>query len=219
MLAKWRRFVIVPGLLAMLAVACSPDGGPDSESLIGPEPVAAADTTGDPQALLWWLWPRRDRDSDREEYTLIREELSLGGLLSDVLSLKVTKLIGYEGGELTLAGHTLTVPRGAVRSPTLFVLELLPTGYIEVDLTAMQLLNRLLGGLLNVTEFRRDPVIEMTYSRATNLPEDLDRLLIVYAPGLLGYRDLEPLESEVDEERQVVRAKLPHFSRFCMAAN
>src|SRR5688572_7485723 len=59
------------------------------------------------------------------EYTLANDPL-LSGLLSQPLS--ITGLLGTVGGTLDVLGHTLHVPKGAVKQKTLFSVLALPGG-------------------------------------------------------------------------------------------
>lgn len=144
-------------------------------------------------------------------YTLVRDPI-----LSGVPSLQLSEVIGVSGGTISLLGHTLTVPPGAVNQPSVFTLLVLPTGYVEVDLTAT--VSGLLGNLLNIGAqgFSTPVPVTLSYSRATNVknPEDLT---VVYLPGLLGYRNIQPVPSQVDTVNKTVTAELRHFSRYALA--
>jgi hypothetical protein len=56
-------------------------------------------------------------------YTLVHDVLPL-----PVPNLNVSSLIGIGGGSISVLGHTLTVPSGAVTSPTLFTMIALTDG-------------------------------------------------------------------------------------------
>lgn len=187
----WRKLAVLPGLLlALLVASCEQSLAPTPDAVSGPVVATVVE------------------DADGHDYTLIEEWLP-----TDLATLRLSKLIGIEGGSIHLAGHTLTVPAFAVRQPTVFLVTLASLGgYVEVDLTAVTLLG------LRVTQFNRPLTLSLTYARGANLPEDRQKLLIVHVPGLVGYGTVEPLESEVDETGNVVRAKLYHFSRYCLAA-
>ena len=138
-------------------------------------------------------------------------------LLPGILQAVSTNgIIGVNGGEITLLGHTLTVPAGAVSHPTVFTLTVLPTGYVEVNLTAT--LTSVLGLVLNVggDGFLEPVPVSLSYARATNVT-DPSKLTIVHVPGLLGYRNMEPVPSQVDTVHKTVHANLEHFSRYSLA--
>src|SRR5688572_27410912 len=69
-----------------------------------------------------------------QEYTLVEGTLPLG-----LPSLEVARLIGVTGGSLSLAGHSITIPAGAVRTPTLFIMTLGTSGFVNVELTAVRI--------------------------------------------------------------------------------
>lgn len=185
------------------ALSCAP--GDRRESPLAPDNGAATPTA--PSDLLGLLPPPPPTSS---EYTLIEERAPR--LLE---TLEVSGVIGIFGGKLSLAGHALTVPYGAVTLPTVFTLRLLPTGYIEVELEAV--LTSLLGRTINVGEegFRKPVPVTLTYVRATNVtdPSRL-RIMRVKADG-----NHEILPSTVDTQDKTVTAELDHFSRYCMVAN
>jgi len=149
-----------------------------------------------------------------ETYTLIRSK----PLISLPLQLQVTDLISLNGGSITLLGHTLAVPAGAVTSPTLFTMLLGLNGYIEVNLEALS--PSLLGGLLNIGGhgFRRPVRVTLSYANAADVV-DPSRLVIVHLPGLWGYETAEPVPTTVDPVRKTVTAELDHFSRYAIASN
>lgn len=145
------------------------------------------------------------------DYVLIE-----GAIPSSILDLEVSKLIGPDGGSLSLAGHSIDVPAGAVDGVTLFTLTLLTNGYVEVELSAV--LNGLLGGLLDVGEegFGEETVaLTLTYAWATNVEDPGDLVIL----RMLEDGKVEPLATTVDETGKTVTAELEHFSRYCMASN
>lgn len=144
-------------------------------------------------------------------YTLVNDPLPLSLSPSELIS---TKLIGLTGGSISLLGHSITVPYGAVATPTFFTIAVLPTGYVEVQLLALA--PSLFGSLVNVGEngFKKPVTLTLTYSRSTqNL--DPSRLLILYVDG----SEQEPVPSVVDPVAKTVSAQLQHFSKYCMASN
>lgn len=123
-------------------------------------------------------------------------------------------VIGVEGGSLSLAGHTLVVPTGAVSQPTLFTMAPLANGLIEVDLGAVRTTGH--GELVDVGEEGFPPGrrvrLTLSYAGATGV-DDPRRLLVVHR------RDdgvLVPLDSRVDEASRTVAVELEHFSRYCI---
>lgn len=116
------------------------------------------------------------------------------------------------GGELTLLGHTLTVPAGAIDRPTMFVMSVLAGTTIQVELIAYDpdLYNDVGGKGFNV------PVqLALSYAGA-GADFDPATATIVHIETD-GSRVVVP--STVDAENQVVRAELKHFSRYGLCSN
>lgn len=178
-------------LLAMaVALSCSPDRGEQASPLTpldGPR-VEAAATAG---------------------YYRITENLP-----DQVPSLELSRVIGLLGGKVTVAGHTLTVPVGAVSVPTLFTVRAMNNGYIELELTA---LTDGLSGIINIGEsgFQEPVTVTMTYSRATNVT-DPARLKVM---RLKANGRHEILPTTVSPTGLTISAKLDHFSRYCMISD
>lgn len=128
--------------------------------------------------------------------------------------LSIAAWVGKEGGTLTILGHTLTVPAGSVLQPTLFTMQVLPSGQVELHFTALA--ESLLGRILNVGTqgFEKPVVVTLTYERSTNI-SDPTKLIVLREKGLFGRP--EPLPSRVDLENKTVTARLDHFSRYFVA--
>jgi hypothetical protein len=146
---------------------------------------------------------------DNREYTLVEGTIPPG-----LPSLQVSDVIGVLGGSISLAGHTITVPAGAVPRPTLFIMTLRTNGYVAVDLRAYRL------GFFRIIDVGSDGFangatvkLSLTYSWATNVT-DPTQLRIVRR---LGGGNVEVLESHVDTDAQVVETELDHFSGYAMA--
>ena len=123
-------------------------------------------------------------------------------------------VFGVLGGVLSVGGHSVTVPQGAVLEPTLFTMLTPSTPVIDVELNA--LVPGVLRGLLRTLVLFRNPVtLELSYANARG-DIDPDRLVIV---RLLGDDRYEILPTQVDKRRQVIRAELDHFSKYAMASN
>ncbi|HEY8468704.1 MAG TPA: hypothetical protein VIL18_03630 [Longimicrobiales bacterium] len=194
-----RLRVVLALALGFVLAACNGDDtivGPEtspqaSPQIPAPQPVVATDPYGN-------------------TYTII-EGPPLG------FPLQLTKLISVQGGTISLLGHTLVVPKGAVTSPTLFTMLVGLNGKVEVHLTALV---PTLFNLLNIGEqgFRKPVRLTLSYAHARNV-QDPNDLVIVYVPGLLGYNRVEPLPTTVDTVRKTVTAELDHFSRYALATN
>lgn len=148
-------------------------------------------------------------------YTLLEDRIP-----SEIADLDVSKLIGVDGGQISLAGHTITVPAGAVEVPTLFTITLKTTGYVDVDLSAT--VTDLLGNVIDVGEkgFAKPVTLTLTFARSPNAPSDADEMKDIKVLRMLGDThddDHEALETEVDSETRTASAKLDHFSGYCLA--
>jgi hypothetical protein len=146
---------------------------------------------------------------------LVRERTTL----PDVLSL--THLIGVNGGTVQLAGHALELPAGALLQPTLVTLRIVPSGYIEMEATAVT--SGLLGRVINIGArgFEKPVKLHLTYVRAVDLAsQDEARLTILKKVG--GYDNVANfirIESTVDTQRRIVTAELDNFSGYMMAVD
>jgi len=207
--ATFRRSGLTALLLALSFISCD-HAGPAQD------PVAPTESVGEPQQLLGLFEPRtvraRDEDGVIREYELVREPI----LNLDLSDLRVSQVIGLEGGTLTLLGHTLTVPRGAVDEPALFTLLVLPSGYVSVELTALT--GSLLGGLIDLGSggFLTPVQVELSYSRARGVEDPDDLVILRMNPRGLRYVH-QALPSDTDESTRTVEAWLDHFSAYCMA--
>lgn len=139
-------------------------------------------------------------------------------LVSDPLSITLpnlvaAKLIGPAGGSISLNGHSIVVPSGAVSLPTLFTMVALTEGHIAVDLSAVAWL---LGRLIDVGErgFSKQVTLTLSYANATGIT-DPSKLRIVHVNGSQS----EVLPTTVDTVNKTATAKLDHFSRYCLATN
>lgn len=157
-------------------------------------------------------------DEDGESaaaYTLVE-----GRIPSEISDLQVSQLIGVEGGVLNLAGHTLSVPVGAVDQPTLFTMTLVTNGYVEVDLSAT--VTDLLGTVIDVGEqgFNVPVTLSLTYAWASNVEKEEDgKLFILRLLGEYESQEHEELESSVEVKGKDVTVLLDHFSKYCLASS
>lgn len=144
-------------------------------------------------------------------YTLANDNL-LRALLTQPLQLN--QIIGVNGGTISVLGHSLIVPPGAVSQPTIFAINVLPSGYVEVHLTAT--LTDLLRGILNIGSqgFDEPVTVKLSYARSTNI-KDPSKLIVLRAKGTNGLP--QPMPSTVDTVNKTVTADLDHFSRYFIA--
>ena len=197
MLRSLKKLALLP-ILLLAITACDPTDGGDA--------LTTAPSSPDP--LLGSLLG----GSSVQNYTLLRDPL-LPGIVG---SVSTGSLIGFNGGSISLLGHTVTVPVGAVTQPTLFTIVVLPTGYVEVDLTAT--LTSALGSVFDVGAkgFLKPVPVSLTYSRATNVT-DPSRIKVLRVKSLIGYGTYEVMPTTVNTTAKTANTKLDHFSRYTLA--
>lgn len=213
-------------LLALAVLSCAPDSRTDS--VFGPEttPVeqqdaARADSASPAEQAE--LTPLDASQILAQGYTLIEEPAvapvrTLFGWLVQTVQATLAKLIGLDGGVLSLLGHVLAVPQGAVSEPTIFSMTVLQQGYVEVDLTATP--KSLLGRLFfwrkpEPVQFNVPVAISLSYARATNVTDPSRLKIMRLNPD--GRHEIMP--STVNPVTKMVTAELDHFSRYCMVAD
>jgi hypothetical protein len=194
------KLLSLPAFLALLLFSsCEPGRAPVSEVPTAPRFEEASGSEGS------------------ATYKLIE-----GRIPSEIADLQVSKLIGIDGGSLNLAGHTLTVPAGAVEQPTLFTMTLVTNGYVEVDLSATA--TDLLGNVIDVGSQGfpkgKEPTLSLTYAWASNVEKGEEgKLLILRMHGEYHSDEHEELESAVETDSKDVSVVLDHFSKYCVASN
>lgn len=190
---------LMPALAAAILLSLA-SAGCESTSQLAPTPEAPQSAIIQSQAGV--------------EYTLLEDRIP-----SEILDLDVSKLIGLSGGQISLAGHTLTVPAGAVSVPTVFTLTLRTTGYIDVDASA--LVTSLLGKVINVGEkgFNKPVKLTLSYARSPNAPADPSGITVLRMLGSSHADPHQPLSTTVDAQAKTATAYLDHFSGYCLADN
>ena len=119
-------------------------------------------------------------------------------------------LIGSAGGSITVNGHTLKVPAGAVGQSTWFMLKVVASNAVHVDLKAW----RAADGQ-PVTQFPIVPV-KLTLD-ASGLGQVDPGLLIVYLRDDTYDGRKEAVPSTVDLNAGTVTGYLTHFSSYALA--
>lgn len=197
-----RALTVLALLLVGLVAAC--DVGEQGRTPLSPDAITPA---------------REDSETDGEEDgTLATEESSSG-------ATRAAAWIGSGGGSLTLDGHTIVVPEGAVGGPLCFTMELGTGDYVDVDLHAWEMEDsdgcKVEGdgeeeeswdGTLWTGTFAEPVVLSLTYSRVTNADDPSD-LVVAWQKSAT---DVDLLPSSVDSEQEVVSAELDHFSMYAL---
>lgn len=131
--------------------------------------------------------------------------------------------IGYWGGTLSLGGHTLTVPRGAVSDWTRFVMSDPDPLYIGVSLTATSCSNEacLTRGSQNdvgAAGFAKPLDLKLSYAKALFVP-DANLLVVVHVTGEYPRVVLDPQPTTIDQVSRTITGSVSHFSRYAIGSN
>jgi hypothetical protein len=121
----------------------------------------------------------------------------------------VEKTIDILGGELTLDGHSVTLPVGAVTVPTTIKLTVPASNYVEVDVTA--------NGLEHF-EFNEPVNIVISYQRCTRSNLANKTLTAWYIDGATKTL-IEKMNSTDDRANMRVSFPTDHFSEYSVATN
>ena len=140
----------------------------------------------------------------------------LGSILTgpDANGTKATAWIGSDGGTIKTAAYTLTVPRGAVKTNTQFVIEPANDGTYTVNLAAYE--KRLLG-MVSVGEkgFAKPVLLTISYANASGVT-NAKKIAIIYIESATS---VKLQNSSVDTRDKDVTAALSHYSKYAMVQN
>lgn len=126
-------------------------------------------------------------------------------------------VVDFRGGYLRAGDHSITIPALAVLRPTLFRIEVLDNGFIEVDLRAYE---RDATGAWTVdvgpAGFRKPIKLVLSYAGAENADDAAP--FIVYAPnGALGGGYVRQ-PGNADPRNRWITGYLSHFSLYLGAS-
>ena len=140
----------------------------------------------------------------------------LGNILSgpDANGSAASAWIDSNGGTVKTAAYTLTVPRGAVKAKTQFVIQPLNDGTYTVELEAYQ---KTLFGTTSVGEkgFAKPVLLTISYAKAEGVT-NTKKLGIIY---IASPTKVELQKTTVDTQDKDVTAQLSHFSKYAMVQN
>lgn len=151
----------------------------------------------------------------------------VGGVVGGVLKLVGVILTGPDangeakyawidsnGGTITTAAYTLTVPRGAVGTRTKFVVAPVNDGSYTLQLDAYE---QGLLGLVNVGPrgFKKPVLLTISWANANGVT-NAKQIGIVF---LKSATEVEAQNSTVDTRDKDVTASLSHFSKYAMVQN
>jgi hypothetical protein len=120
-------------------------------------------------------------------------------------------LIMPTGGSISVEGHTLRVPAGAISQPTWFSMRIVEAAVVHVRLHAW----RALDGVA-VTQFPNAPV-QLTLNASHLEKLDPTGLVIVYLRDGTYEGAREPIPSTVNTSNWTVTGYLSHFSSYALA--
>lgn len=181
------KLSLMPFLALALALgACESVGGPDG--MMGPE---VASPSAD------WLEVGGDSDV---RYRIVREDDAARGT--------ATGIIGSGGGKLSLGGHELLVPAGAVSGPTTFTMTKLDDE-LQVRLTATQLTLNDVGSRGFAVPVR----LVLNFARAKEEIADPSKLRIFW---LKHDGSFETQSTQVDIVGKRAVGYLNHFSDYAL---
>lgn len=140
----------------------------------------------------------------------------VGGILTgpDANGAEQYAWIDSDGGSISTAAYTLTVPRGAVGTRTKFVISPANDGSYTINLEAYE---QGLLGLVNVGKrgFKKPVLLTISYNNARGVTNE-KKIGIVYlaTPDMV---EVQP--TVVDTRDNDVTAQLSHFSKYAMIQN
>lgn len=122
-------------------------------------------------------------------------------------TLSVTDTLGLLGGTVTLDGHAITLPYGAVAFPTELTLTAPAGQYVELDIRAND---------LESFEFQEPVSIRISYDRCTR-NNTADDLLTAWYIDSATKALLEDMGGTDDKEARNVTFSTDHLSAFAIA--
>jgi hypothetical protein len=123
-------------------------------------------------------------------------------------------VIGPEGGSIGTDGFFLTVPRGAVKEPTVFNFRSANTGYVAVVLTATSPGSPTVNDV-GAAGFPIPLTLSLSYEPAGGMPK-WSRLVVAW---VRPDGSLEPVPSGFNPVLRVIVGKIDHFSQFTLAGS
>jgi hypothetical protein len=129
-------------------------------------------------------------------------------------SFSMEAVIGPEGGSLGANGFYLSVPRGAVKQPTVFHFRSANTGYVAVVLTATSPGSRTVNDV-GAAGFPIPLTLSLSYEPAGGMPKWARMVVAWVRPD----GSLQPVPSGFNPVQRVIVGKIDHFSQFTLAGS
>lgn len=191
MTRNWKQIGLMPLLAAALWLAgCSDQGSPLA-------PVQQPVAQGPSESL-----------SLKDDLAAIME-----GEAPDLSARSNEAIIGPQGGVLYVSLHYLYVPKGAVKKPTLFRMELPTDGRIGASLTATSVGSSKTNDV-GSSGFKKPVYLTFSYAYATNPPSNPEQLKIFWEKKN-GRLEAQP--TTVHPWWKAATGELRHFSDYILA--
>lgn len=136
----------------------------------------------------------------------------LAKMAGSIPVFRVEEVIGADGGEMGVPGYRLVVPRGAVSRPTLFTLQSVNNGYLEVRLTATSA-GSATHNDAGQAGFAVPVALSITYEPAGGLRSWLGLVVAWVRPD----GALDPVPTFINPAAKTLTGKLGHFSQYVVA--
>jgi hypothetical protein len=149
-----------------------------------------------------------------EAPSLARNRGELQKVAAPMPSFSLKAVIGREGGSLGVPGYTLTVPRGAVSAPTLFTFASVPSGNVEVHLTATSLDSKVRNDV-GAAGFTLPVILSFPCETAGGMPA-WSRLVIVRVEADGTFTRMP---STFNPVARVISGRLSSFSQYALATD
>ena len=122
--------------------------------------------------------------------------------------------IGAEGGTITTAAYTLTIPANAVTQSTRFEIEPANDGTYTVELHAYQ---QGLLGLVDVGSkgFQKPVLLKYSYQNAIGVENESKLVILWVRPD----GKVEVQNCDVNKQANTITGSLNHFSKYALAQN
>ena len=132
----------------------------------------------------------------------------------DNMEITATRVIGSNGGRLTLGLHELVIPEGAVSKPTVFRMSKKLGPHILVDLEA----NDQRSGAV-VDSFDQPVQLHLSYRFVHITGAELNRMAILWLKQGSETGELVPVPTHIVRKTKHIVGSLTHFSRYAMGMN
>ena len=132
----------------------------------------------------------------------------------DNMEISSSRIIGPNGGQLTLGLHELLIPEGAVSKPTVFRMSKKMGPHILVDLEAREHKSGLV-----VQTFAHPVELRLSYKFVPITGAELNRMAILWLKQGSENGELVPVPTRIDRKHKQLVGSLTHFSRYAMGMN